>query len=208
MPERKCERFTKRRSKKGREGKVEMKTFRSKRQMRPHSFFAFIPLATFAPRLLMLCPPPPNLPPFFTLYSFGFMRGWNNNVYNALGVEKVDVKTCTRKGVSDWCWDKNRKCSVHHDQQVGPSFWSSNVLFLLVTQPPACVFLTPFLIFLHFSTSAGFSLVLKMETFPLTPPPTRHPDTFLHPFIPMFHSFCLNRRQGNCISDFTCLAPN
>lgn len=47
----------KRRNEKGREEEAEMKTFGSKRQMRPHSFFTCIPLATFAPRLLMLSTP-------------------------------------------------------------------------------------------------------------------------------------------------------
>lgn len=76
MPERKREGCfkKKRRNEKGREGKAEMKTFRSKRQMRPHSSFTFIPLATFAPCLLMLSPLP-HLPPFFALYSFGFTPG-------------------------------------------------------------------------------------------------------------------------------------
>ena len=64
----------KRRNEKGREGEAETKPSGSERQMRPHTFYASIPLATFAPLLLML-PPLPHLALFFTLYSFGFTRG-------------------------------------------------------------------------------------------------------------------------------------
>lgn len=155
--------------------------------MRPHSFFSFIPSVTFTTRLLTPHSSLLQRPTFLILYSLGFTRGWNNNLYNAFSSRATGARTSG---------NKDGKCSVGH-YHVGASFGSFQVLFLLVTQVPIRIFLTIFLpasdynfltIFLHFSTSAGLSPVFRLETFPLQPP-TTHPDAFLHPFIPIFYSF-------------------
>lgn len=163
----------------------EMQTCGRKRQTRPHSFFAFIPLATFG------LPPAPLPPPqpFFALYSFGFdarLKQQRLQYVQELSwrVERVDVKT--RPWGAGGGWSGTGAGPVTH-QQVGPSSASLNMLVLLVTQPPA-----PLLCFLRFSTSAGFSPASKLETFPSTsppPPPPSPSDPFLHPSIYSFFFF-------------------
>lgn len=157
----------------------EMKTCGSKRQMRPHSFFAFIPLATFG------LSPPTSPPPPTTFFCSLFIRFDARLKQQRLQyvqelswrVERVDMKTCPQRGGGQGrVLGPTLEPSSH--QQVGPSSCSLNMLVLLVTQLPV-----PFLCFLHFSTSAGFSPVLKFETTPPPPPP------LISHLPPSIHSF-------------------
>lgn len=120
----------------GREGEAGTTPFGSRRQMRPHSFFSFIPSVTFTACLLTPRPSLLQRPPFLTLYSLGFTPGWNNNLHNAFSSRATGARTSG---------DKDGKCSLGHYQHVGASFGSFQVLFLLVTQVPIPIFLTIFL---------------------------------------------------------------
>lgn len=187
-----------------------MKTFRSKRQMRPHIFFAFIPLATFAPRLLMLSPPISHLS---SLSIHLVLCEAETTMFTMrLGVELEGGKSGRKNMHSQ---GSQRLVLGQKQKLFGPPLstgWSV-ILELqraIFTGDPAASLYFSYT-FSYFPSLLHIGWLLfgaEVGNVPINPPPTGHPDTFLHPFIPMFHSFCLNRRQGNCISDFTCLAPN
>lgn len=173
-------------SRKGREGEAGTTPLGNRRQMRPHSFFSFIPSVTFTARLLTPRPSLLQRPTFLILCSLGFTRGWNNNLYNAFSSWATGAHTSG---------DKDGKCSVGHCQHVGASFGSFQLLFLKVTQVPSRIFLFSFLPTISFWLFS-FTSPRRLDFLQCLGwkrshynPPTTHPDAFLHPFILIFILF-------------------
>lgn len=177
-------------SRKGREGEAGTTPFGIRRQMRPHSFFSFIPSVTFTARPLTLRPSLLQRSTFLILYWLArVLREAETTTFTMrLAVEQlVLARQGTKMENVQWAIIN---MLVHHSGASRCYFYwwprCPFVFFWLFSFLPSdCNFLT---IFLYFSASAGLPPVFRLETFPLQPP-TTHPDAFPHPFILIFLFF-------------------